>query len=224
MIDLCISGTLSKDTVLFSLDEETKIIDQFSKEIHFSLEENQKYRIYFEQKSELDIPRFVEIMLKVISLPIRGIFNVITFNSEPNWEEDISAFKLAGYIDICVNEDAKVSFELKHGNFDKKSTSFIAPKISFSPTIVTEQSITKDTAEISKAHSKHLWNIASVSVLLFALLIYLLYVGFSSDNYIVGIIVSVLLAVFAGVIFFLVLQSFKKKKSLLVTLANQQEK
>ena len=37
MIDLCISGILSKDTVVFSLDGESKTVDPFSKQVHFSL-------------------------------------------------------------------------------------------------------------------------------------------------------------------------------------------
>lgn len=221
MIDLCISGTLDKDSVVFSLDGATKTIDQFSREIHFSLEENQVYRIYFEQRSMEDISRYAGILLNVILLPIRGIFNVITFNSNQHWEADISAFKLSGYIDVCISEDTKVSFKLKRGNFAKESNSFTAPVISFSPDVLTEQSITPDDEEISKEHSSFLWNIASVSILWFALMIYLSYVGFNNDIYIVRVVVSILLVAFSGLLSFLVVHSFKKKKTLLEILVTQ---
>ena len=221
MIDLCISGNLNKDGVVFSLDGETQTITQFSEEVHFSLEENQEYRIYFEQKQSEYISHFAEILLNIISLPIRGIFNVITFNSDQNWEKDISAFKLSGYIDVCISEDTKVSFELKRGNFARESNTFTTPMISFSPDVLTEQLFTADEEEISKEHSVFLWNIVSVSILLFAILIYLLCVGVNNDIYIAKIVVSILLVAFAGVLSFLVVHSFKKKRTLLEILGSQ---
>lgn len=110
-------------------------------------------------------------MLNILFLPVRGIYNVITFNIDQNWEKEISVFKLCGYIDICIHEDTQVLFELKHGKFDKESNSFMLPMISFFGNVLIEQSITSDVAEISKGHCNHLLNIASVSLLLFTLLV-----------------------------------------------------
>ena len=112
MIDLCISGNLDKDVVIFSLNGESKTVDQFSKQVHFSLEENKIYRLDFEQRSEQFMPGYVEIMLNILFLPIRGIFNVLTFNTDQTWEKDISAFKISGYIDINLNKNTNISFEL----------------------------------------------------------------------------------------------------------------
>lgn len=221
MIDLCISGSLSKDIILFSINGETKYIDQFSKEIHFSLEEKKIYRIHFEQKTEQYISRFAENVLNILFLPVRGIFNIVTFNINQNWENDISAFKLSGYIEINLHKDTEILFDLKHGKFDKKTNSFIPPLISFYPNVSIEQAITSDATEVSKKHGNYLQNIASVSMLLFVLLIYLLFVGLGNKLYIACVITSMLVLVFGILVFVLVQRSFKKKKSLLMTLAHQ---
>ena len=56
MIDLSVSGALEKDMVVFSLNGESKAVDPFTKQIHFSLEEKKTYRLYFEQKPAQYIP------------------------------------------------------------------------------------------------------------------------------------------------------------------------
>ena len=100
MVDLLISGSPDNDAVVFSLNGESKTIDRFSNEVLFSLEAGQPYRLKFEQKSEQFIPHYVETFLNILFLPIRGTLNVLTFNTVQEWEKDISAFKISGYIDI----------------------------------------------------------------------------------------------------------------------------
>ena len=194
MIDLCISGTLDEelggDAVIFSINGESKAVDRFSGQVHFSLEENKTYRLCFEQSSGQSVPRFVGNILNVLLLPVRGILNAITFNVAPDWWKDVSAFKISGYVDINLNENADISFELKRGNFDKNTNTFCPPAISFSPDVLTERSCIPDVKEITKAHHNHLLNIASGSVLLFALLFYLLYVGVKNEMNAACIIIS----------------------------------
>ena len=100
MIDLTISGTLDKDVVVFTLNGESKTVDQFSKQVHFSLEKRKTYRLYFEQKSEQYIPRCAEILLNIMFLPIRGIFNVLTFNTTQDWAK---TSLLLSFLDILIS-------------------------------------------------------------------------------------------------------------------------
>ena len=224
MIDLYISGTIEKDAVIFSLNGESKTINQFSKQIHFSVEEKKIYRIHFEQKNEQFIPRHIEIILNILFLPIRGIINILAFNTIPIWWNDISAFKISGYIDIDLNETTEISFELKQGHFDKSTNMFCPPVISFSPDILTEQSCTADITEIKKAHHNHLSNIASASILLFALLLYLLYIGAKNELDVACIITSILMILLCILTTWLIWHSFKKRGALLMVLNNQQSK
>lgn len=228
MIDLCISGILDEDLsgdfLVFSIDGESKTIDRFSGQVHFSLEKNKAYRLYFEQKSEQAIPRFAENILDVLFLPVRGILNAVTFNTSPTWWKDISAFKISGYIDIDLNENAEISFELKSGSFDKNTDMFCPPVISFSRGISTEQSCIPDFHGITKAHHNHLLNIASTSVLLLALLFYLLHVGAKNEMNVACVITTALIISFVILTAWLILHSFKKRDSLIIALAGQQNK
>lgn len=150
MIDLSVSGALEKDMVVFSLNGESKAVDPFTKQIHFSLEEKKTYRLYFEQKPAQYIPRCAEILLNMVLLPIRGIFNVLTFHTIQTWEEDISAFRVSGCLDICLDRDTEISFEWKPGKFEKQTNTFYKPTISFSPDMQAEQTFLPDEKEIIK--------------------------------------------------------------------------
>lgn len=221
MIDLCISGNLNKDLVVFSLNGESQTVDQFSKQVHFSIEERKTHRLYFEQRSEQYIPHYAEILLNILFFPIRGIFNVLTFNTTQDWAKDISAFKLSGYIDINLQENTEISFKLIHGNIEKNTHEFRSPSISFSPNVSVEQQLTPDIKEITKKHNNHLLNICSASILLFALLFYLLAVGLKNENYFSFVATSLIIIMFIVLTLYLILTSFKKRKTLMKTFISQ---
>lgn len=222
MVDLLISGSPDNDAIVFSLNGESKTIDRFSNEVLFSLEEGQPYRLKFEQKSEQFIPHYVEIFLNILFLPIRGTLNVLTFNTVQEWEKDISAFKISGYIDINLSENTQISFDLTRGKFDKNVNRFYEPTISFFPDTPAERLCTPDVEEIIKKHHDHLLNIVSTSVILFALMFYLLCIGFKNKIYTACVIVSLFIIAFGTLTVYLILFSFKKRKNLITTLTSKQ--
>lgn len=224
MIDLTISGTLDKDVVVFTLNGESKHIDQFSKQVHFSVEATKTNRLYFEQRSEQYIPHPAEIILNILFLPVRGIFNVLTFNTVQMWEKDISAFKLSGYIDISLNETAEITFELRQGRFEKQTNTFYRPTISFSPDVLVDQTCLMDVNEITKKHHNHVLNICSAAVLLLGILLYLLFAGLKNEMYVACIITSTFIIIFSILTLSLIWHSFKKRSYLISTLTAQEAK
>ena len=215
MIDLCISGTLNKDLVIFSLNGESQTIDQFSKQIHFLLEERKTYRIYFEQRTEQYIPRYAETLLNILFLPIRGVFNVLTFNTVQDWAKDISAFKLSGYIDVNLSENTEIAFELAQGYVETTTNKFFSPTISFSPNAFMKSTLTPNIREITKKHGNHLLNILSASLLLLTMLVYLLSVGFKNENLFACVVTSLLIVTFVFLTIYLILISFKRRRTLI---------
>mgnify|MGYP000138721675 CR=1 FL=1 len=222
MVDLFISGSLDRDILAFTVENEIKTIDPFSKGIHFSLEKNRAYRIYFEQKSERYIPHSAEIILNLLCLPIRGVFNIITFNADQNWEKDISAYRVSGYIDVNLNENTEVFFSLKQGKYDKKTNIFYEPSITCSPNIIINQFVIPDAKDIVRNHMNFLQNIASVSVIFFALFIFLLTKSINNKLYGAFMLVLVVIIVFSILVAFLVVHSFKKRKRLLIIFSGQE--
>lgn len=222
MIDLTISGTLDKDAVVFTLNGESGCVDQFSKQIHFSVDETKTQRLYFEQKSEQYLPRPVEILLDILLLPIRGVLNVLTFNTVQAWEKDISAFKLSGYVDINPAETPAISFTLKQGRFEKQTNTFYRPTIAFSPEMPVDQTCPTDAKEITKKHRNYVLDICSAAILLFGILIYLLFVGLKNELYVACIITSIFIVSFAALTLGLILHSCKKRSYLISVLTAQQ--
>lgn len=224
MMDLSISGTPEKDSVVFTLDGESGTVDPFSGKIHFSLEEKKTYRLFFRQKSEQNLPRFAEILLNILFLPVRGVFNVLTFNANSSWEKDICGYKISGYMDITLKENTELSFSLKPGRFDKTTGTFSEPAISFSPKIPFEQTCLPDAGEINKAHRNHVLNICSAGLLCLALLLYLFFVGWEHAIPLACMVTSGLILCFGALIFCLILHSFRKRDRLQSALTEQSKK
>lgn len=60
MITLSINGIFREDEVYeLKINDDARLIDQFSKSVRFSLPAGGKYRIYFEQKRAYQLPRFI---------------------------------------------------------------------------------------------------------------------------------------------------------------------
>ncbi len=216
MIDLHISGATEEYPVDFTVDGETKTVDSVCKDIHFSLEENKEYRVYFEQKTPKYLPRGVEILLEILFLPLRGLFNVITFNVKPDWEKDISAFSVSGYFDVKPKENTDLSFRLKPGKYYGKA--FSRPDLVFSSETEVRQTAVPAPEAIFSGHGKYLKNISSVGLLFFALFIYLLSVAVGKENPAAIICVSAVLVFGVILLGYLIFGSFKKRKTLLAAL------
>lgn len=221
MIDLCITGTLKSDILEFTVGDETKAIDRFSNSVHFSLEPKQTYRIYFEQKREQYIPRPVEIVLNLLLLPIRGLFNVITFNVDQAWEKEISAFKASGYIDINLETDTELSFEYKSGSFDKSQKYFYEPTVLFSSEYPTNQKNIADDSDIRRKHINFVQNVISVGIWFYLLFIFLLVISIKYSYHIAFAIVLSVIVIFSILIASLLINSFRKKKQLISALSKQ---
>lgn len=213
MIDLHISGLTDRYPIDFTVGGTTKTVDLVRKDIHFSLEENKEYRIYFRQKNENHIPRGAEIFLSLIFLPVRGIFNVITFNTDQDWEREISAFRVSGYADVTFTENTELSFRLNTGKYDGKT--FHGPEMIFSPEMSVNQTLTRAPEEIFSAHRRFLKNLASVSLLFFALFIFLLIAAINANLFGAAVFISAITVFMGGLIAFFALRSFKKRKELL---------
>ena len=155
-------------------------------------------------------------------LPFWDCVECYYIQSASDWEKDISAFKISGYIDINLSENTQISFDLTRGKFDKNVNRFYEPTISFFPDISAERLCTPDVEEIIKKHHDHLLNIVSTSVILFALMFYLLFIGFKNKIYTACVIVSLFIIAFGTLSVYLILFSFKKRKDLITTLTSKQ--
>lgn len=224
MIDLCITGSLGedeKDIFEFTVDNNTKTIDQFNKSATFSIDTPQTCRIYFEQKRAEYIPRNMETVLNLLFLPIRGLLNIITFNAESNWECEVTGFRVSGYMDINLEKDITITFEYKKDFFDKLSNTFFKPKMCFDAEFNAVQTIIPDDNEIRKSHSEFVQKIISVSIWFYVLFAFLLVQSIKYSRHIALIIISSIIMVISIIITLIIIKSFKKKRQLIRILSKQ---
>lgn len=87
MIDLSITGMIEEGILEFTVNGKTKSIDQFTPKINFTLKDKGVCRIFFEHKMAKYVPERIEKAIDILFMPITGLFNILTFNVEPNWEK-----------------------------------------------------------------------------------------------------------------------------------------
>ena len=216
MITLSINGIFREDEVYqLKINDDVKLIDQFSKCACFSLPARGNYRIYFEQKRTCQLPKCIGIPLMILCFPFRGLFNILTFNSENNWEKETTAFRLAGYIDIDICEDSEIKFRTIQSYYDQNSNVFIEPSLQIdSPCDQTMQNIWDDIG-IRQKYNAFLKNLISVSIWFYVLFGYLFSRAVYGSNRIAIISVGVILLLVSCIIIGLIAVNHKKMKKIL---------
>ncbi len=219
MIDFSITGTIEEEILEFTIDGKTKSIDQFTPKINFALEDKGVYRIFFEQKIAKYIPEQIDKAVNILLMPIKGLFDILTFNVDSKWEEKISAFRVSGYIDINIESDTEITFQYTAGHFNKSKGYFDKPIILFSNKSKCEvfQQDIADDGDIKKKYYGFVQNVISVSMWFYILFGYLFIQSISHSNYTALIIllsVIIFFSVLIGVIFSKA--SVKKKKLILI--------
>lgn len=218
MINLCITGTIEDNVFSFTIDGETKIIDQFNKRVNFILKDKGVYRIFFKQKVEEYIPEKVDKAISILFIPIKGLFNIITFNVPYKWEEKISAFKVSGYIDINIERDTEITFQYKYGFFNELKECFDKPKILFFNACEVFQQNTAYEDDIKKKYCGFVQNVISVSMWFYILFGYLFIQSISHNNYLAFTVILNVLIIFSILIGLVLAKAFKKKKRLILIL------
>ena len=215
MINFCITGTLEEDILEFTINGETKSIDQFTKRIIFPLENKGIYRVYFKQKNAEYIPKQVEKVVKILFLPIKGLFNIITFNVDSIWEEKISGFRVSGYTDIKIERDIEIKFQYQAGYFDKLKECFNKPKILFYDECEVFQQNIIDDYNIKQKYEGFVQKVISVSMWFYILFGYLFVQSVAHKNQVAFVILLCTIIFFSILIGMILVNGLKKKKKLI---------
>ena len=197
------------------INDDIKVIDQFTRNISFSLKDNGLYRVYFEQKHGHQLPKYIGIPLMLLCLPLKGLFNILTFNSEHDWYKETTAFRLSGYVDIEVHEDSEMEWRVTWGYFDQKRGTFVEPVLETSPSCNQLLSNVCDNTEIRRKYNAFINNLASVSIWFYLLFGYLFGISVYNSNHFAMILTGLLLLSLSCIILGIILVSRRKMRRLL---------
>ena len=213
MIDLSITGMIEEGILEFTVNGKTKSIDQFTPKINFTLKDKGVCRIFFEHKMAKYVPKRIEKAIDILFMPITGLFNILTFNVEPNWEK-ISVFRVSGYIYINIESDTEITFQYTVGYFNKSKECFDKPIILFSNNKceVFQQAIAYD-GDIKQKHYEFVRNVISASMWFYILFGYLFIQSISHNNYGALIILSIVIIFFSVLIGMILAKASVKRKN-----------
>lgn len=223
MIDLSITGTIEEGVFEFTFCGETKSIDQFTPKINFHLEGKGVHRIFFEQKKAKYIPGQIDKAVSILLTPLKGLFNILTFNVDSKWEEKISAFKVSGYIDVDIESDTELTFQYTAGYFNRSKGDFNKPVLLFSSKGECEvfQKYIIDYDAVKNRYYSFVQNVISVSMWFYILFGYLFIQSVLHGNY--GALIILLIAVifFSALIGVVLAKASVKKNKLILMMSKK---
>lgn len=195
-------------------NNQIKTVDSINQNCLFFVDKPGNYRITIQQMDEKTLPKIFSIILFIITLPLQGLFHILTFNTCTSWENSIRAYYLKAMFDISIYEDTNVNITIRESYYSKETNSFKEPHICVdSPTTIKYNNFF-NIHNIDYQYYKFIKKTTAIYTNLFIILSYLLYVAVSQSNVAAVTIVSgiMLLSIISFVV--IVLANNMKRKRL----------
>lgn len=192
------------------INDEIKTLDNLNNQASFELEENINYEVFIEQESSKNNINFVNILIFIITMLIRGAFNILLMNTESKWENNVNAYCIKSKFNIKLQQDLDVSLKLVNTKFYEELQTWELPKIITKPEIEIESHYIVNYNDFNNqfySYVKRITSIFSVLLLVFCILIYF-------GNITTIIFSSILAGGISLLITIVILSQYKKLKKL----------
>ncbi len=195
-----------------SVGEMEKIIDSVHPAVSFSVD-NGPCEILIEQFSEPTPDGGFWKILNIISLPLKGLFNMIFSYTDVEWEEKIRAYKLKSRITIDVLDDCEYEFSLIDSEFLWRTESFSSPVVMCDENVDIHTESIENPDSIDQCYQKFIqkmYSEFSFVLLFFGILLY----NYKRDGNKATMIICgiVIVGLFIFAIFLNVFNEKKRKK------------
>ncbi len=158
-----------------SICEQRATVTGVEKTAQFNIETPGQYVLNINQVKEKVLPKAWDIMLFLITAPIRGILHAVFFDVDTDWENQIKAFLLSCSILIDVREDISIDLTFENSHFNHEKRTYDPPSISINPSLQTKTSSILNHEDIDLQYNRFLKRLLSVGSFLVALLLSFLF-------------------------------------------------
>lgn len=206
-----------KETYGISVGKIDKFIDSTRRNVSFYLKEGE-HQVYIEQYFPPTPCGVLRKLIDVVTLPFVGVFNILSFNSNVEWEREVCAFGLRSVLNLNVCEDAEYKITLSKSEFSWETERFSEPSIDTLPHIDAKTEYIENPQSIDicyKKYTRKLYSVLSVILILFGLIFSKTVTDVETDFLTVALGV-VTVAVFLGAVLSVVKNSKKRKELLRV--------
>ncbi len=151
-----------------------KIIDSSHPVVSFQLE-NGQHEICIEQFFSPEASGLFVRILKIVSLPLSGLLNIVAFNTDMDWEKDICAYGLKATLKLSVCENAEYDISLINSSFSWQTESFTKPSLTVLPNLEVKTEFIENEGSIDLSFEKFIrrtYSVFSVILLLAGFMIY----------------------------------------------------
>lgn len=202
------------DTYEISLGDQRQNVCT-SQEIDFEIEHSGVYQISI-IRQPINIPKPVSLIMNLLTFPLQGIFHIITFNTDDHWENSIQAYNLEKCsCEMDIEKDTVLEIKINKSQYLPTSHCFSMPSISTYPELNFTTEICSDRKEVFNHYYGFVKKVLSMSVIFYALFIFLLYQSLRIRNIMASIVVSLTLIAISAALFIILLTAKRRRKKVL---------
>ncbi len=222
MVKIKVIGEFKQEnTYKVRIGDMEKVLSYPDKSLDFEIADEGKYKLSIEKESPC-IPLVLSVIINLITLVLQGIINIIFFNDNLNWEDDIEAYNIRGYCDLDLKGNEVIQIRIRESRYLKDKKLFSLPQVTVSPNTDFIVEILPNGNSISQRYNAFVKKVFSVGIIFYALFLYLLHVAFTIHNLWLCIFIMILIAGGTFIMCFSVF-SARKKRNTLLNLFNEQE-
>ncbi len=190
-----------------------KTVDFARKNISFDVSDGE-YKVYIEQCFEPEANGAIITVLRLITLPVRGILNTIFMNNDTDWEKNLCVYGLKALLNIHVSGDMEYEIRIKDSEFSAETESFSFPTVEASPSVLMKIEKTDNRGDIDSCSRSFIWrmySVVSVILLLFGVILITSFVRKETNMTVVALLGGIVIVLFLGMVWMNIRNERKRK-------------
>lgn len=205
-------------------DNQTKLIDSIDKSATFEINNHCNNEIVVEQKKRVVLPRWLRYIFLIVTLPLQGLFNIITFNSDSSWENNICPYRIKAILSVNSDTDEVIYLTINKASYCGKNGKVKFPTMEVNPDIKKHIEYIDNFDDVDYQFKRFIIKFMSIVEVFFLIFAFLLYNAIISSNVIAIICTVAIICASIAVMIYIVLFNYKKKRNIFYELRNNSNK
>jgi hypothetical protein len=211
----------SDESLIITINNEVKILNDINKKVSFTINEKKRYHIDIEQKISKSNINLLTILFYLLTIIIQGMFNVLLDNTDSDWYSNIKAYCLKARLLVDMKQDTDIKLVYTNSKYNEKTQMWILPVFKVEPNIISDLSFVPNPSDFINQYFNYIKRVISILIVLISILALILYAAIVNLNNIAIIFTSIL--IFSAVLLVLIvaIAQYKKLKKLYESFSKQ---
>lgn len=193
----------------------TKTLYHYENFVEFDLPPKDNYILEVNRKPDKSNRRFLNVLLFLITIIFQGLFNIIIFNTNTKWINDIIPLCFKSKIIINMNCDTEINLIYTKSKL-VNNVKVIPPHLYANGNEIKDIKYTINYYDFSNQYFNYVKRLASIFSIIFVLLLFLCFVAIKHNYIAITVFILLLLLGIILIIILISVTQYKKLKKLLL--------